>query len=346
MTITQAKKALIAVAVSNIGYKETSDNIIKFAAGTWDNEFYGWELQGQPWCDLYADYCYCQAFGNKLGAAMTYQRLGAGSALCRTSAQYYKNNNAYYNYPEVGDQVFFYYSGDINHTGIVETVSGSNSNWTSFTTIEGNTSDSVGRRTYYRGNPVIAVFGRPKLSLVVDNNESTEKPEIPSTPTSTPTTSVQLIRFGARGEKVKKIQEQLIKLDYNCGKDGADGVFGLNTLKAVLNFQKDYQLEADGVVGPLTEAALEKAVKLAKGKEETTTTPSTPTQTITFKKGDEVKIKPGATYYDGRTVVPDFVLNDTWIVYVVNGDRVVISKNKSGTNNIMSPINAKDLIKV
>ena len=344
MTITQAKKALIAVAVSNIGCRETGDNIIKFAAGTWDNKFYGWELQGQPWCDLYADYCYCQAFGDEKGAAMTYQQLGHGSALCRASAQYYKNNNAYYTYPEVGDQAFFYYGGDINHTGIVETVTGTGKDWTSFTTIEGNTSDSVGRRTYYRGNAVIAGFGRPKWSLVVDDKESIETP---STSTSTPAPTTQLIRFGARGEQVKKIQEQLIKLNYNCGKDGADGVFGLNTLKAVLNFQKDYQLECDGVVGPLTQAALEKAIKLASGeKEETTTTPSAPVKVETFKKGDEVKIKPGATYYDGRTVVPDFVLNDTWIVYAVNGDRVVISKNKSGTNNIMSPINAKDLIKV
>lgn len=345
MTISQAKKALITVAASNIGYRETGDNIIKFAEGTWDNKFYGWELQGQPWCDFYADYCYCQAFGDKIGAAMTYQRLGAGSALCRTSAQYYKNNNAYYSYPEVGDQIFFYYGGDINHTGIVETVTGSGTNWTSITTIEGNTSDMVARRTYYKGNTVIAGFGRPKWSLVVDMQESTPI-DTPTAPTPVPTTpTTQLIRFGARGEQVKKFQEQLIKLGYNCGKDGVDGHFGLNTLKAILKFQKDYQLEVDGVIGPLTQAALEKAIKLATGEKEIPVE-ETPPQTTIFKKDDEVKIKSGATYYDGRTTVPDFVLNDIWIVYAVSGDRVVINKNKKGTNSIMSPINAKYLIKV
>ena len=102
---------------------------------------------------------------------MTYQTLGSGSALCSTSASFYKAHNAFFNYPEVGDQVFFYVSGGINHTGIVEKVSGSGSNWTSITTIEGNSSDSVARHTYSKGNGTVAGFGRPKWSIVSNTDK-------------------------------------------------------------------------------------------------------------------------------------------------------------------------------
>jgi hypothetical protein len=55
---------------------------------------------------------------------------------------------------------------------------------------------------------------------------------------------------------------------------------------------------------------------------------------------------PGATYYNTSIKVPQFVLNDTLIVLSVNGDRVVINSNVSGTNHIMSPIDKKYLVVV
>ena len=104
-------------------------------------------------------------------------------------------------------------------------------------------------------------------------------------------------------------------------------------------------MEVDGVVGPLTQAAIQKA--LNKDTAPTPTpTPSEGNENQTFAKGDKVKIKDGATYYDGKTKVPNFVLNDVWIIYAINGDRAVINKNVSGTSSIMSPINTKYLEKV
>jgi hypothetical protein len=100
---------------------------------------------------------------------MTYQTVGKGSALCSASASFYQKNNAFYNYPQPGDQVFFYSNGAINHTGLVESINGSEENWSSFTTIEGNTNDQVDRHTYKRGDSRIAGFGRPKWSLVISN---------------------------------------------------------------------------------------------------------------------------------------------------------------------------------
>jgi hypothetical protein len=66
----------------------------------------------------------------------------------------------------------------------------------------------------------------------------------------------------------------------------------------------------------------------------------------TIKKGDYVKIKEGATWYNSKISVPQFILNDVWIVYSISGSRVVINKNLRGTYAIMSPIDIKNLIKV
>ena len=74
-------------------------------------------------------------------------------------------------------------------------------------------------------------------------------------------TSNILIQRGSTGTNVKILQENLIKLGFSCGPDGADGDFGTNTFKAVVNFQKKYKLEVDGIAGPETFACLSKEIK-------------------------------------------------------------------------------------
>jgi hypothetical protein len=74
------------------------------------------------------------------------------------------------------------------------------------------------------------------------------------------------IRRGSRGPYVTLCQEDLIKLGYDVGKTGADGIFGKNTEAAVKKFQKEHkdrdgnQLKADGIVGKRTWGALDDAV--------------------------------------------------------------------------------------
>ncbi len=58
------------------------------------------------------------------------------------------------------------------------------------------------------------------------------------------------IKIGAQGDKVREIQNVLIKSGYLLGK--ADGIFGKNTKAAVENFQRDCGLVVDGIVGPAT----------------------------------------------------------------------------------------------
>lgn len=71
-----------------------------------------------------------------------------------------------------------------------------------------------------------------------------------------------------------------------------------------------------------------------------TSTPSSPSGSI--KAGALVSIVSGATYYNGSTI-PSWVAADQWYVVQVRGDRAVLGKNASGTNDIQSPINTKYL---
>ena len=68
------------------------------------------------------------------------------------------------------------------------------------------------------------------------------------------------IRRGSTGIYVTECQEDLIKLGYDLGSYGADGKFGAKTEAAVRAFQAAHGLSVDGVVGPATWAALDKAV--------------------------------------------------------------------------------------
>ena len=272
MTLQEAQEKVLNVARDEIGYHEGYNNYIKYAVGNWDNQFYGWDLQNQPWCDVFVDYCYTTAFGMQTGAAMTYQKVGAGSALCSASASYYKSNGAFYNYPEPGDQIFFIYNGGINHTGIVETINGKGASWTSLITIEGNTSDQVARREYKKGDITIAGFGRPNWNLVVNNSQSTpiaedkkeeeQKETIVQPIISNPllniskkyhpfiyTVKINLLKEGNQGAQVTSMQSLLKEKGFDCE---VTGYFDSKTKLALKTFQKKVKLDDDGEFGGQT----------------------------------------------------------------------------------------------
>lgn len=64
----------------------------------------------------------------------------------------------------------------------------------------------------------------------------------------------ELLRYGSRGESVRRVQSRLNGLGYWCGT--ADGIFGVNTRSAVRRFQSAKGLSVDGIVGPKTYSAL------------------------------------------------------------------------------------------
>lgn len=72
------------------------------------------------------------------------------------------------------------------------------------------------------------------------------------------------IRRGSKGDDVRLAQTMLYNLGYDLGKYGIDGDFGPATEAAVKEFQSDHKLTKDGVIGPLTWDALEKASEAIK----------------------------------------------------------------------------------
>jgi len=74
-------------------------------------------------------------------------------------------------------------------------------------------------------------------------------------------TSVQVIKRGQKGEKVKEMQELLMQLGYKLPKFGADGDFGAETEKAVKQFQRDWGLPETGVVDQITMDRMKSAPK-------------------------------------------------------------------------------------
>ena len=62
----------------------------------------------------------------------------------------------------------------------------------------------------------------------------------------------KFIDLGDRGSKVAEVQKQLISKGFSLPGYGSDGVFGVETEKAVKAFQKQQGILVDGIVGPIT----------------------------------------------------------------------------------------------
>lgn len=257
MTADEAKRKLCLWAEQQLGYHEGDGNSNKYADTPGLSEMYGWVPQNQPWCDVFVDSGFVSCFGLAAACAMTYQPMGGGSALCRRSAQYYKDHGAFYHTPELGDQIFFYSSGDINHTGIVVGVATG-----SVTTIEGNSSDMVAKRLYSTSDSKIAGYGRPdwaavNLEGIKDYGVGVEpgEPGIVEKQRSY-TLSFPYLSKGSTGDAVWVVQTLLHGHNISCGPWGADKDFGSDTELAVRQFQRKHGLQADGIVGPETGALL------------------------------------------------------------------------------------------
>jgi hypothetical protein len=151
---------LIATANAEVGYKETGNNITKFSA-FFDKkhpDFYNTKKQGAAWCDIFVDYCFVSTFGEEQALDMLCQPKKSAGAGCKFSAQYYKKAGRFFDKPEVGDQIFFYVGGEINHTGIVVGVDDKK-----VYTVEGNSGNAVKAHSYNKdGNKKIAGYGRPR----------------------------------------------------------------------------------------------------------------------------------------------------------------------------------------
>ncbi|SEW06395.1 peptidoglycan-binding protein [Luteibacter sp. 329MFSha] len=75
--------------------------------------------------------------------------------------------------------------------------------------------------------------------------------------------SPTILKEGARGQQVAQLQMQLARLGYmSAGGEHVDGQFGEQTRLALQAFQRNHDLRADGIAGPLTFASVANAIRI------------------------------------------------------------------------------------
>lgn len=109
----------------------------------------------------------------------------------------------------------------------------------------------------------VGVFNGSKASVPPPATLKTVTETVPATTAAntTPATAgpQQTLKPGDTGPQVKALQQALATLGYSPGTP--DGDYGATTQAAVVKFQTSKGLTPDGVVGPATLAALQKALQ-------------------------------------------------------------------------------------
>ena len=231
---TTLKDIVLEKAASFIGTKESpanSNNVV------FNTDYYGYPVKGSayPWCCAFVWDIF-----RMCGASHLFYG-GKKTAYCPTAMNWFRQIGRLVKTPERGDIAFFNFSGgtEATHIGIVESVQNGE-----ITTIEGNTSTSsnenggaVMRR--HRSLKSCIGFGRPNYT---------------QTNTGVDVSGFPVIKQGSsRKDYVLLLQNALTIRGYITDRDG---VFGKDTLKKVIEFQTDFHLAVDGIVGQETWGAL------------------------------------------------------------------------------------------
>lgn len=154
----QGAQAAANAASNEIGYTESGNNITKF--GAWSG------CDGQPWCAAFAAWAIAQAFDGSKDKAVEALYNCSNVNYTPTLTDTFKANNAWYQEPEVGDEVMYGNPGAY-HVGLVTSV---DKNAKTFQSVEGNSSDKVQLKDhsgYLEGN--VIGFGRPDYSGATTN---------------------------------------------------------------------------------------------------------------------------------------------------------------------------------
>ncbi len=133
----------------------------------------------------------------------------------------------------------------------------------------------------------------PTTTVPPSTTPTTTTPPAATSPTSPASTGTKpygienitkTLTFGSQGTDVKELQNYLAGLGA-VGADGkplkADGIYGSNTKAAVMKFQQDHGLTADGVFGPKSLSTLQNVAGTTTQYQTGSNTPTTPTGTGT-----------------------------------------------------------------
>lgn len=276
---------VIKVAFNEVGYLEKksnrnlddktanagSKNYTKYARDMDKiTGFYNGKKQRAAWCDIFVDWCFVQAFGAEQAKKLLCQpskSLGAG---VKYSYNYFKEKGQVYTSPKVGDQIFFTNSsGSFSHTGLVYKVDSKY-----VYTVEGNTSSASGvvanggavvKKSYNLNYSRIKGYGRPNYDTVEIENIYSNSISVLNWQKAAIDDGFKFPEYGADGEWGTECQavakkaickkrlaykyKNLTKIVQQIVGVSIDGKFGNGTKKAVIEWQKENNLTADGVVG-------------------------------------------------------------------------------------------------
>lgn len=143
---------ILAIAATQVGYKEGANNETKF--GAW------YPMNYNPWCAMFVSWCAEQA-----GIA---KNVIPKHASCDVGMNWFKSKNKWENsayhggsyIPKAGDIIYFGVIGDSNHVGIVRY----SANGYVYT-VEGNASDMVINKSYPLSSEKILGYGLPAYSI-------------------------------------------------------------------------------------------------------------------------------------------------------------------------------------
>jgi peptidoglycan hydrolase-like protein with peptidoglycan-binding domain len=265
---------VIDIALAEEGYLEKKsnkdlDNKTK-NAGSANYTKYGRDMHNiypsvmdfpAAWCDCFVDWCFYKAFGKANAKALIG---GNFNDYTPSSAQLYKNKNAYYKKdPKVGDQIFFKNSTRICHTGLVYKVDSKY-----VYTIEGNTSGASGviangggvcKKKYELTYSKIDGYGRPKYDVKQESivekvvNAVSTKKKYNDTFPALPPRGYYKLGDGYNTLTNYKTQVKRVQKFMNWCMGGTllkvDGEYGPKTEAKVISYQKKYKLTLDGKFG-------------------------------------------------------------------------------------------------
>lgn len=116
---------------------------------------------------------------------------------------------------------------------------------------------NIGRKEGYNGRKWTKHGKLPYVAYITGEPQPSKPGAGPKPAPQVPViTGLPLLKKGSKGDTVRAVQILLMGYVYDLGFWGDDGEFGAATEKAVKDFQREHNLEADGEVGNLTWAEL------------------------------------------------------------------------------------------
>lgn len=227
---------LIDIEMHELGYKEREDGWTKYGQWYADNIAHNQAFATADWCAMFQTWAAsiagipsdCWPYVSPQGSAVNYMARWFDGHAIRYSAD---------EMPQPGDVVFYSWNEnetDLDHVGLVTKVIGSDPDKALMQVCEGNYNNMVAWRwVYYRDPRVVRTY---RLRCADDS----VFPELSF-----------MLRRGDTGHAVEILQAGLIYRGYDIY-GGVDGVLGDQTEAALIRYQQDAEIEADGKAGTET----------------------------------------------------------------------------------------------